>query len=118
MVTRNVLVTGGSSGIGRAIVLQFARAGDNVWFTYRSGADRALELIDGLDAATASRVLAFEFDQGEWESHRRLAAALPGPVDVLVNNAALGSRTVEKAAGPSVHEHDEALLRVNAVRCG
>ncbi|MEV7039154.1 SDR family NAD(P)-dependent oxidoreductase [Amycolatopsis sp. NPDC051061] len=41
MAPRNILVTGGSSGIGRATVKRFARAGDQVWMTYhRAGTAR------------------------------------------------------------------------------
>ena len=40
---RHVLVTGGSSGIGAALVRRFHTAGDAVTFTYRSGADPLLD---------------------------------------------------------------------------
>src|SRR5205814_4862308 len=36
-MSRNVLITGGSNGIGREAVRAFARAGDTVWFTYFPG---------------------------------------------------------------------------------
>jgi NAD(P)-dependent dehydrogenase (short-subunit alcohol dehydrogenase family) len=58
---------------------------------------------------------AFEFDQGDWQSHQRLLAELPGPVDVLVNNAAVGTKTVERYAPGAAHRHDEAFFQVNCV---
>ncbi|MFE0460978.1 SDR family NAD(P)-dependent oxidoreductase [Kitasatospora sp. NPDC058965] len=115
MTTRNVLITGGSAGIGRACVERFARAGDNVWFTYRLGADRAAELVDHAARHHPGEVRAFPFDQGDWADHRRLLDELPGEVDVLVNNAAVGSATVARYAGPGQHERDEAMLRINAL---
>ncbi|WP_207945365.1 SDR family NAD(P)-dependent oxidoreductase [Actinomadura sp. 7K534] len=115
MQPRNVLVTGGSSGIGRAAVRRFARAGDRVWFTYNHGRDRAEGLLAELAGGTGHPPLAFEFEQGDWQSHQRLLASLPGPVDVLVNNAAVGTKTVERYAPDAVHRHDEAFLRVNSV---
>lgn len=41
-MARTVLVTEGSSGIGRATVRRVAQEGERVWFTYRTGHDRAL----------------------------------------------------------------------------
>jgi NAD(P)-dependent dehydrogenase (short-subunit alcohol dehydrogenase family) len=111
---RNVLITGGSSGIGRACVRRFAADGDRVWFTYRLGKDRAEDLVAEL-AETGAESAAFEFDQGEWGSHEALLDTLPGPVDVLVNNAAVGSATVvDQIPGPD-YERAAAFLRVNSV---
>lgn len=111
---RNILITGGSSGIGRACVRRFATGGDRVWFTYRLGRDRAEALVAELSEAGA-QCGAFEFDQGDWTSHEQLLDALPGPVDVLVNNAAVGSATVvDHVPGPD-HERTAAFLQVNSV---
>lgn len=109
-----MLVTGGSSGIGRAAVRRFALGGDCVWFTYRSGAARAAELVAELDAAGA-KAEAFAFDQGDRDAHRRLLDRLPGPVDVLLNNAAVGTATVTDQAGEGAVDQDEAMLRVNGL---
>ncbi|MGM1058259.1 SDR family oxidoreductase [Saccharothrix sp. Mg75] len=109
---RTVLITGGSDGIGRAAVARFAAAGDRVWFTYRSGRERAEKIVAEHDGAD---VAAFPFDQGDRPSHERLLSALPGPVDVLVNNAAVGSRTVEWQVEGGDAERAEAFLRINCV---
>ncbi|WP_018501383.1 SDR family NAD(P)-dependent oxidoreductase [Parafrankia discariae] len=111
---RNVLVTGGSSGIGRATVRQFARHGDTVWFTYASGRERAAALLAETGRENGADLRAFEFRQGDRESHRNLAEALPGPVDILVNNAAVGTRTITRyVADPEAR--DEAFLRINCL---
>ena len=115
MDPRTVLVTGGSSGIGRATVERFVRGGDRVWFTYRLGRDRAEELIALLQAEGHGNVAALEFDQGTAESHERLVKALPAPVDVLINNAAVGSKTVERYAGESERARDAAMLTINSL---
>src|SRR5215470_17972274 len=111
---RNVLITGGSSGIGRACVARFVAAGDQVWFTYRSGRERA-EKIVAEHAAAGGQVAAFKLDQGDWASHQQLAGQLPGPVDVLVNNAAVGSRTVERYVPGSPAQQAAAFLQINSV---
>ncbi len=109
---RRVLVTGGSSGIGRAVVQRFAREGDVVWLTYRHGRERAEALLAELPGEGHQ---AFELAQGEWDSHQRLLQSLPGPVDILINNAAVGSKTVENYAPAEPHLQDEAFLRINSV---
>lgn len=117
---RNVLVTGGSSGIGAAAVERFARGGDRVWFTYRNGLERAQELVRRLNSGTVATdggapVRAFAFEQGDWDSHVDLMSRLPGPVDVLVNNAAVGSATVAHYAGYDEQDADLAMFRINSV---
>ncbi|HEV8562741.1 MAG TPA: SDR family NAD(P)-dependent oxidoreductase [Actinophytocola sp.] len=111
---RNVLVTGGSSGIGRACVARFATGGDRVWFTYRSGRERAERIVAEL-ADSGAEVEAFEFDQGDLASHRQLVARLPAPVDVLVNNAAVGSSTVERYIDGGDMACTAAFLQINSV---
>jgi len=109
---RTVLVTGGSAGIGRAVVERFAADGDRVWFTYLRGRDRAQDLLRDLHARGAD-ARAFPLSLGHRTSHDTLLAALPGPVDVLVNNAAVGTATAHAGREPGGLE--EAFFRVNAV---
>jgi NAD(P)-dependent dehydrogenase (short-subunit alcohol dehydrogenase family) len=115
MIARTVLVTGGSSGIGRATVKRFARGGDRVWFTYLLGREQACELVERLAAEGMDQVAALEFDQGNWESHLALLERLPESVDVLINNAAMGSKTVERYAPADERAQDLAMFRVNSI---
>ncbi|AEH08158.1 MULTISPECIES: SDR family NAD(P)-dependent oxidoreductase [Protofrankia] len=111
---RNVLITGGSSGVGLATVTRFARNGDNVWFTYHSRRDVAESVASDLRTTDGARIRAFEFRQGERDSHDALLAALPGPVDVLVNNAAVGTRSIDRYI-QDPRDRDEAFLRINSI---
>ncbi len=115
MNPRNVLITGGSSGIGRATVNRFVRAGDRVWFTYHLGRQRAEAVVSEFVGNGRTPPAAFAFNQGDWLSHQQLLAALPGPVDVLINNAAVGTKTVERYAPGGYHQQDEAFFQVNNV---
>lgn len=90
----NVIVTGGSSGIGAAIVEVFAKAGHRVLFTYFTGLDRATQLQARfpnvshtfLDQGDMNSIATFSATVSQWSNSRG--------VDVLINNAALGSATV------------------------
>ena len=70
------LITGGSRGIGEAIVRQFAEMGCDVAFTYRSSGESA-EKIASEASAGGRKVKAYQsdaanFDQAGEVSYRRL----------------------------------------------
>jgi NAD(P)-dependent dehydrogenase (short-subunit alcohol dehydrogenase family) len=82
----NVLVTGASSGIGRAAAIGFARRGHRVF-----AAARREEVLAGL-AATTPNIQAVSLDVTDEDSVRRAWAKIEAStggagVDVLVNNA-------------------------------
>jgi 3-oxoacyl-[acyl-carrier protein] reductase len=79
---KNALVTGGSRGIGRAIVLELARAGASVVVGYRSGKDEAESV------AEAAGGRAVQADVSDPEEAAGLVVEAGEP-DVLVNNAGL-----------------------------
>lgn len=88
MSTKRFLITGGSQGIGAALVTQARAAGHAVLFT-----GRAQSAIDGL----ASRTGAFgvRADVGQADDNARTveeAMTRMGGVDVLVNNAGYAYR--------------------------
>ncbi len=87
---RVALVTGGSRGLGAAIVRALAGRGLRVAFTYRERADLAEELCEEL-AAGGERPLALRFDQ-ETETGEEVVAAVTehwGRLDSLVLSAGI-----------------------------
>jgi 3-oxoacyl-[acyl-carrier protein] reductase len=88
---KNALVTGGTRGIGRAIVETLARAGARVAFTYRSSDNEAdalrKELEDGGTEAVAIKGDAAEFAAAEAAVKQVLDDW--GSVDIIVNNAGI-----------------------------
>jgi 3-oxoacyl-[acyl-carrier protein] reductase len=101
-------VTGGSRGIGRAVVERLAGDGADVAFGFHS--DRAA--ADKTVAATGGRAHAIQADQGDPEQVRRLleeAEERLGGLDILVNNAAINT------TGPIAEFTDDDYDRVMAV---
>ena len=108
IMTRTILITGGSSGIGSAMVRKFLDEGDSVWFTYLRGAESDPLHLDN------ELVRAFPLDLGDYSSVSSLVQSLPHIPDVLIHNAGVGSATVRRVS-EKLHEQDEAMLRINAV---
>src|SRR5438045_837647 len=91
LLGQKALVTGASSGIGRAIAASLADAGADVVVNYASGRDKALELVGELKAR-GSNAIAIQADVGDEmqvQSMFREAIAAFGTLDILVNNAGL-----------------------------
>lgn len=102
---RTVLVTGGSRGLGRAMVLGFAERGADVVI-----ASRKLEACETVAAevrALGRRALPVAAHVGRWDDLEALTEAAYGGfgrIDVLVNNAGLSP------LAPSLLEVSQALF--------
>jgi 3-oxoacyl-[acyl-carrier protein] reductase len=86
-----VWVTGGSRGIGRALVESFAAEGARVLFTYSQAAGPASELATKLrDAGHQAAAYKLDVrDQKECDGFVEMIEAEHGRLDVLVNNAGI-----------------------------
>ncbi|MGI4886916.1 MAG: SDR family oxidoreductase [Janthinobacterium lividum] len=93
MSQKTVLITGGTSGIGRACALAFGRAGYAVAVTGRDAA-RLADTAGALAAAGIAH-LTVQADVGDAAAAARAVAAAVarfGGLDVLINNAGLSMR--------------------------
>lgn len=89
---KRALVTGGSRGIGAAIVKRLAREGAHVALTYVSRPDQANETVKAAQAFGV-QALAIQADSADAEAVvaavERTVAELGG-LDILVNSAGIG----------------------------
>jgi len=93
LANKNVLVTGGSRGIGKAIVRTAMEEGAHVAFTFLNSADEAQALVEEMSAKYPDqRCLALQCDGTDTLATEMMAKDLLtefGHIDALVNNAGI-----------------------------
>lgn len=109
------LVTGGSRGIGRAIVLALSQAGWSVVFSYQSNVSAADEVLTAAQAAApqaACPVVAVQADISRAADRERLVNAVldaQGGIDLLVNNAGMAPRQRADLLEMGEQSYDEVM---------
>lgn len=95
MRNKVVIITGGSSGIGKALALEFGSHGAKILITGRNGGElqKAVEAIrqQGID------VQGFQADVSMADDNRRMAEMAVnkfGRIDILINNAGISMRAL------------------------
>ncbi len=92
---KTIVVTGGNSGIGEAIVVAAAAEGANVVIDYVSHPDETTELVAKVEKA-GGRAVGVQADVTKAaDLHRMVSTAVEtyGRLDALVNNAGMETRT-------------------------
>ena len=83
-----VIVSGGTRGIGKALVCAFAKAGAKVAFTYAKSDDRA----EGIKKELGENVIAFKADVRSLEDMKMVVEETKkqfGKLDIVINNAGI-----------------------------
>lgn len=110
---RIALITGGSRGIGRAICIRLAQAGNDIVFNYQSGAEAAAE-TKRLCEEYGVQVLAVQADVSKTEACEMLVKQAAefggGKIHVLVNNAGI---TRDNLLARIKDEDLDAVVNVN-----
>lgn len=92
---KNALITGGSRGIGEALVREYVKQGANVAFTYRSSQESADVIVNELSGD--SKVIAYKSDASNYADSEALiknVIADFGTIDILINNAGITKDTL------------------------
>ncbi len=91
MSNKTAIVTGGTRGIGKAIVLELAKSGCNVAFNYSKSDDLANELVKEIEGLGV-KAMAKKADVSDFESAKDMIKEVKdefGQIDYLVNNAGI-----------------------------
>jgi NADP-dependent 3-hydroxy acid dehydrogenase YdfG len=88
MMNKHVLITGATSGIGRATAYAFARHGAALMLTGRRK-DRLEHIADDLRSQFNGDIQTLAFDVRDHQACSEAVATITSPVDVLINNAGL-----------------------------
>ena len=81
----NIFITGGSKGIGRAIVEKLASGNNNVIFTYNQSIKEATDLIKSNSNSSFFSCDLRDFERCKLVAHEVLLKY--GKIDILINNA-------------------------------
>ena len=90
------IITGGSRGIGEAIVKGYADQGANIVFTYVSSEERALKVQEEA-SASGVKVQAIRSDASDYNDSESLIKQVMeehGKIDILINNAGITADTL------------------------
>jgi glucose 1-dehydrogenase len=95
LAEKTIVVTGGNSGIGEAIVLAAAAEGANVVIDYVAHPEETTSLIAKVEAAGGHAVGVQADVSRAADLHRMIETAVSayGRLDVLINNAGIETRT-------------------------
>jgi glucose 1-dehydrogenase len=91
LASQKALVTGGSSGIGRAVAVALGGAGADVVVNYRSGEEEAQEVVEAIKDK-GSNAIALQADVAKEDQVQAMFARMFeafGTIDILVANAGL-----------------------------
>ena len=100
---KTLFISGGTRGIGKAIVYAFAAAGANVAFTYASSADTANEIIADVEAKYGIKSRAYKLNILEPNTYKDVFKEFDADFDELhffISNAIISGRAVVGGFGP------------------
>ncbi len=89
---KTAAITGGSRGIGRAIVLQYASLGANVAVIFSSSGDAAEAVCEDCRSLYGVEAKAYRCDVADFDAVKETVSGIKsdfGGIDILVNNAGI-----------------------------
>jgi 7-alpha-hydroxysteroid dehydrogenase len=103
MTGKTLFISGGTRGIGKAIVYAFAEKGCNVAFTYASSADTANEMITEIEREYGVKARAYALNILEPNTYKDVFKLFDedfDSIDFFISNAIISGRAVVGGFGP------------------
>ncbi len=94
---KTLVISGGTRGIGKAIVYEFAEAGANVAFTYHSNKDEADKIVEDLEKRYSIKAKCYPLNILEPETYKDLFLEIDKDFDEInffISNAIISGRAV------------------------
>ena len=112
---KTLFVSGGTRGIGKAIVYAFAAQGCNVAFTYASSADTANDIIADVESKYGIKARAYNLNILEPETYKDVYELFDQDFDRLdffISNAIISGRAVVGGFGPFMRLKPKGLNNI------
>ncbi len=112
---KTLFISGGTRGIGKAIVYAFAEKGCNVAFTYASSADTANEIVADVEAKYGIKARAYLLNILEPDTYKDVYTLFDADFDRLdffISNAIISGRAVVGGFGPFMRLKPKGLNNI------
>jgi len=112
---KTLFISGGTRGIGKAVVYAFAEKGCNVAFTYASSADTANEIISDVEIKYGVKCRAYKLDILEpltYQDVYKLFDEDFDRLDYFISNAIISGRAVVGGFGPFMRLKPKGLNNI------
>lgn len=115
MQGKTLLISGGTRGIGKAIVYAFAKEGANVAFTYNSNAEIAQEIADDVEKNFGVKCRGYPLNILEPDEYKEVYEKFDADFDRLdffISNAIISGRAVVGGFGPFMRLKPKGLNNI------
>lgn len=112
---KTLVISGGTRGIGRAIVEKFALNGVNIAFTYNSNEDEAKKIVSELESTHKIKAKYYKLDILEPDGYKEVFEAIDkdfDKVDYFISNAIISGRSVVGGFAPFMRLKQKGLNNI------
>ncbi|OIP54551.1 MAG: 7-alpha-hydroxysteroid dehydrogenase [Helicobacteraceae bacterium CG2_30_36_10] len=115
MKGKTLFISGGTRGIGKAIVYEFASKGCDVAFTYASSADAAIEIVADIESKFGVKSRAYKLNILEPDTYKDVYKLFDEDFDKLdyfISNAIISGRAVVGGFAPFMRLKPKGLSNI------